>query len=157
TLLLDKTGTITLGNRMATEFIPVNGVRVEMLADAAQLASLADETPEGRSIVILAKDKFKLRGREVTEGGLQFIPFSAQTRTSGWDIGHRKIRKGAVDAVISHVRALGGSVPTELEGVAHGIGDAGGTPLAVSDDARILGIIHLKDVVKGGIKERFDR
>jgi K+-transporting ATPase ATPase B chain len=157
TLLLDKTGTITLGNRMATELIPVNGVRVEALADAAQLASLADETPEGRSIVILAKERFKLRGRDVTEGKMHFIPFTAQTRMSGCDIGGRQIRKGAVDAVIAHVRALGGSVPTELEGVAHGIGDAGGTPLAVSDDARVLGIIHLKDIVKGGIKERFER
>ena len=157
TLLLDKTGTITLGNRMATELIPVNGIRVEALADAAQLASLADETPEGRSIVVLAKDKFKLRGRDVTDGKMTFIPFSAQTRMSGCDVGGRRIRKGAVDAVIAHVKALGGSVPTELEGVAHGISDAGGTPLAVSDDARVLGIIHLKDVVKGGIKERFER
>jgi len=157
TLLLDKTGTITLGNRMATELIPVGGVRVEELADAAQLASLADETPEGRSIVVLAKEKFKLRGRDVTEGKMHFIPFTAQTRMSGCDVGGRQIRKGAVDAVIDHVKALGGTIPTELEGIAHGIGDAGGTPLAVSDGARVLGIVHLKDIVKGGIKERFDR
>jgi potassium-transporting ATPase ATP-binding subunit len=157
TLLLDKTGTITLGNRMATELLPVNGVRVEALADAAQLASLADETPEGRSIVILAKERFKLRGRDVADGNMKFIPFTATTRMSGCDIGHRQIRKGAVDAVIAHVKAMGGQVPSELEGLAHGISDAGGTPLAVSDDARVLGIVHLKDVVKGGIKERFER
>src|SRR5262249_11870744 len=157
TLLLDKTGTITLGNRMATEFIPVGGVRVEELADAAQLASLADETPEGRSVVVLAKEKFKLRGRDVTEGKMRFIPFTAQTRMSGCDVGDRQIRKGAVDAVIAHVKALGGAIPTELEGIAHGISDSGATPLAVSDGARLLGVIHLKDIVKGGIKERFDR
>jgi K+-transporting ATPase ATPase B chain len=157
TLLLDKTGTITLGNRMATELIPVGGVRIEELADAAQLASLADETPEGRSIVVLAKERFKLRGRDVTEGKMQFIAFTAQTRMSGCDIGARQIRKGAVDAVIAHVKALGGTIPTELEGIAHGIGDSGGTPLGVSDGAQVLGIVHLKDVVKGGIKERFER
>ncbi len=157
TLLLDKTGTITLGNRMATELLPVGGVRVEELADAAQLASLADETPEGRSVVVLAKERFKLRGRDVTEAKMHFIPFTAQTRMSGCDVGDRQIRKGAVDAVIAHVKALGGTIPTELEGIAHGIGDAGGTPLAVSDGARLLGIIHLKDIVKGGIKERFAR
>jgi K+-transporting ATPase ATPase B chain len=157
TLLLDKTGTITLGNRMATEFLPLAGVRVEDLADAAQLSSLADETPEGRSIVVLAKERYRLRGREVAEPGTHFIPFSAQTRMSGCDIGGRTIRKGAVDAVSSYVRALGGTVPAELESIAGRIGDAGGTPLAVADGARLLGIIHLKDVVKGGIKERFDR
>jgi potassium-transporting ATPase ATP-binding subunit len=157
TLLLDKTGTITLGNRMATDFIAVGGARVEELADAAQLASLADETPEGRSVVVLAKDRFKLRGRDVQEKGMQFISFTAQTRMSGCDVGARKIRKGAVDAVIAHVKALGGTAPTELEGVAHGISDSGGTPLAVSDNDRILGVVHLKDIVKGGIKERFDR
>ncbi len=157
TLLLDKTGTITLGNRMATEFLPVGGVRVEELADAAQLASLADETPEGRSIVVLAKQKFKLRGRDIGELKATFIPFTAQTRMSGADLEGRQIRKGAVDAVAKHVQALGGHVPSELEGIAHGIGDSGGTPLAVSDGKRILGIVHLKDIVKGGIKERFDR
>jgi potassium-transporting ATPase ATP-binding subunit len=157
TLLLDKTGTITLGNRMATEFLPLAGVRVEDLADAAQLSSLADETPEGRSIVVLAKERYRLRGREVAEPGTHFIPFSAQTRMSGCDIGGRTIRKGAVDAVSAFVLAQGGMVPAELEAIAGRIGDTGGTPLAVADGARVLGIIHLKDVVKGGIKERFDR
>jgi len=157
TLLLDKTGTITLGNRMATELLPAPGVKVEDLADAAQLASLADETPEGRSIVVLAKERYGLRGREVDHGGHVFIPFTAQTRMSGCDIQGRSIRKGAVDAVARHVAALGGSLPPELEAVAGRIGDSGGTPLAVSDGGRVLGIVHLKDVVKGGIKERFDR
>jgi K+-transporting ATPase ATPase B chain len=157
TLLLDKTGTITLGNRMATEFIPGPGVKVEDVADAAQLASLADETPEGRSIVVLAKERHGLRGREVDHGQHQFIPFSAHTRMSGCDIGGRVIRKGAVDAIARHVVALGGVVPAEIDAVAARIGDSGGTPLAVSDGARVLGIVHLKDVVKGGIKERFDR
>ena len=157
TLLLDKTGTITLGNRMATELLPMPGVLPHELADAAQLASLADETPEGRSIVVLVKERYRLRGRDVQELGAHFIPFSAQTRMSGCDIDGRQIRKGAVDAVRQHVRALGGHVPLELDGVAHGIGDKGGTPLAVSDGARLLGVVHLKDVVKGGIKERFQR
>src|SRR5450432_4203533 len=132
TLLLDKTGTITLGNRMATEFLPLAGVRVEDLADASQLSSLADETPEGRSIVVLAKERYRLRGREVAEPGTHFIAFSAQTRMSGCDIGGRTVRKGAVDAVSSYVRALGGSVPAELETIASRIGDSGGTPLAVA-------------------------
>jgi potassium-transporting ATPase ATP-binding subunit len=157
TLLLDKTGTITLGNRMATEFLPLAGVRVEDLADAAQLSSLADETPEGRSIVVLAKERYRLRGRDVAEPGTHFIAFSAQTRMSGCDIGGRSVRKGAVDAVAAYVRTLRGVVPAELDTIASRIGDAGGTPLAVSDGARVLGIVHLKDVVKGGIKERFDR
>ncbi|MGO9831235.1 MAG: potassium-transporting ATPase subunit KdpB [Myxococcaceae bacterium] len=157
TLLLDKTGTITLGNRMATEFLPLAGERVEDLADAAQLSSLADETPEGRSIVVLAKERYRLRGREVAEPGTHFIAFSALTRMSGCDIGGRTIRKGAVDAIANYVRALGGVVPSELQAIASRIGDSGGTPLAVADGARVLGIIHLKDVVKGGIKERFDR
>ena len=157
TLLLDKTGTITLGNRMATELIPVDGTRPEELADAAQLASLADETPEGRSVVVLVKEKYRLRGRDVTQIGAHFIPFSAHTRMSGCDLDGRVIRKGAVDAISAHVKSLSGKVPTEVEAIAHGIADAGGTPLAVSDRDRILGIIHLKDVVKGGIKERFER
>jgi K+-transporting ATPase ATPase B chain len=156
TLLLDKTGTITLGNRMATEFLPLSGVRIEDLADAAQLSSLADETPEGRSIVVLAKERYRLRGREVSHGE-HFVPFSAQTRMSGVDVGQRIIRKGAVDSVARHVEALGGKVPAEAQQIASRIGDSGGTPLAVSEGARVLGIIHLKDVVKGGIKERFDR
>jgi len=157
TLLLDKTGTITLGNRMATEFIPSPTVKVEDLADAAQLASLADETPEGRSIVVLAKEKYGLRGRQVDHGEHTFIPFTAQTRMSGCDINGRVIRKGAVDAIAKHVIALGGALPAEVEAAAARIGDSGGTPLAVSDGPRVLGVVHLKDVVKGGISERFAR
>jgi K+-transporting ATPase ATPase B chain len=157
TLLLDKTGTITLGNRMATELLPAPGVRVEDLADAAQLASLADETPEGRSIVVLAKERYGLRGRQVHGAEHAFIPFSAQTRMSGCDIGGRTIRKGAVEAIARHVAALGGTMPAPVENGATRISDSGGTPLAVSDGARVLGLVHLKDVVKGGIKERFDR
>jgi len=156
TLLLDKTGTITLGNRMATEIIPAPGVRLEDLADAAQLASLADETPEGRSIVVLLKERYQLRARE-TKGIAHFIPFSAQTRMSGCDLGDRKVRKGAVDAVGDYVQSLGGAVPEELVQAAWKIGDGGGTPLAVSEGAKVLGLIHLKDVVKGGIAERFAR
>ena len=157
TLLLDKTGTITLGNRMATEFIPIDSVGAEALADAAQLASLADETPEGRSIVVLAKEKYGLRGRDVQSIGAKFIPFSAQTRMSGCDLDGRIIRKGAVDAIIAFVGELGGTVSSQIEGVTHGIADSGGTPLVVSEGNRILGVIHLKDVVKGGISERFAR
>jgi K+-transporting ATPase ATPase B chain len=157
TLLLDKTGTITLGNRMATEFIPIDGVGAEALADAAQLASLADETPEGRSIVVLAKEKYGLRGRDVQGIGAKFIPFSAQTRMSGCDLDGRIIRKGAVDAIMTYVGGLGGAVSSQIEGVTHGISDSGGTPLVVSEGNKILGVIHLKDVVKGGIKERFER
>ena len=157
TLLLDKTGTITLGNRMATEFVPVGEGRTEELADAAQLASLADETPEGRSIVVLAKERYRLRGRDVEQIGAHFIPFSAQTRMSGCDLNGRVIRKGAVDAITAHVKSLGGKIPTEVDGITHRISDTGGTPLAVSDGNRILGVIHLKDVVKGGIHERFER
>jgi len=157
TLLLDKTGTITLGNRMATEFLPLAGVRVEDLADAAQLSSLADETPEGRSIVVLAKERYRLRGREVGHQEPHFVAFSAQTRMSGVDLGSRVIRKGAVDAIVRHVESLRGKVPAEVQQIASRIGDSGGTPLAVCEGARVLGIIHLKDVVKGGIHERFDR
>jgi K+-transporting ATPase ATPase B chain len=157
-LLLDKTGTITLGNRMATELIPVRGVDPSELAEAAQLASLADETPEGRSIVVLAKERYGLRGRDVQEIGAQFVPFSAQTRMSGCDLpGGRSIRKGAVDSIRAHVRSLGGDGATEIDAIAHKISDTGGTPLAVSEGKRILGVIHLKDVVKGGIQERFAR
>jgi K+-transporting ATPase ATPase B chain len=155
-LLLDKTGTITLGNRMATEFIPAPGVRIEDLAEAAQLASLADETPEGRSIVVLVKERFGLRGRELGAGHA-FVPFSAQTRMSGCDVDGRSVRKGAVDAVARHVASQGGLMPADVEAAAARIGDGGGTPLAVSEGARVLGLIHLKDVVKGGIKERFER
>ena len=159
TLLLDKTGTITLGNRMASAFIPMPGVAAEELAEAAQLASLADETPEGRSIVVLAKERYKMRGRDIVEMGATFVPFSAQTRMSGCDLHGRTIRKGAVNAVVAHVKTLNGSasVPPELAQEAGTIGDSGGTPLAVSDGGRVLGIVHLKDVVKGGIAERFAR
>ena len=156
TLLLDKTGTITLGNRLATEILPAPGVSAVELADAAHLASLADETPEGRSIVVLLKERYGLRGRE-TKGVAHFIKFTALTRMSGADVAGRIIRKGAVDAVAAHVHRLGGSVPDEVVQAAWRIGDAGGTPLAVSDGARVLGLIHLKDVVKGGIAERFAR
>jgi K+-transporting ATPase ATPase B chain len=159
TLLLDKTGTITVGNRMASEFLAMPGVRTEDLADAAQLASLADETPEGRSIVVLAKERYGLRGRTLQQegDGHVFVPFSALTRMSGCDLGGRVVRKGAIDAVTHHVEALGGRVPDELRVEAGRISDSGATPLAVSDGARVLGIIHLKDVVKGGIRERFER
>jgi K+-transporting ATPase ATPase B chain len=157
TLLLDKTGTITLGNRMATELIPVTGATEEELADAAQLASLADETPEGRSIVVLVKERYQLRGRDVRDLGAHFIPFSAHTRMSGCDLDGRVIRKGAVDAVLAHVHALGGHLPAGVDAIVHRISDTGGTPLAVADGDRLLGIIHLKDVVKGGIKDRFER
>ena len=157
TLLLDKTGTITLGNRMATELLPVSGIRAQELAEAAQLASLADETPEGRSIVTLVKDQYGMRPRELRSQEATFVPFSAVTRMSGCNIAGRSIRKGAVDAIIKYIASLGGTVSPDLQTVANRIGDSGGTPLAVSDGARALGIIHLKDVVKGGIKERFDR
>ena len=154
TLLLDKTGTITHGNRMATELLPLAGVRLEELAAAAQLASVADETPEGRSIVTLVKDKLRLASdADVSKG--TFVPFTAQTRMSGLDLGGRAIRKGAVDAVIAFANA--GAAVDELRAIANRIGDSGGTPLAVADGPRILGIIHLKDIVKSGIKERFDR
>ena len=157
TLLLDKTGTITLGNRMATEFIPVLDVREEELADAAQLASLADETPEGRSIVVLAKREYNLRGRELADQDAHFIAFSAQTRMSGVDIAGRQIRKGATDEVVKFVREHGGQAPAELAGIVERISKNGGTPLVVVEDARILGVIHLKDIIKEGIKERFER
>src|SRR5213080_692820 len=156
TLLLDKTGTITLGNRMATELLPARGIAVSELADAAQLASLADETREGRSIMVLLKERHGLRGRE-TKGIATFIPFSAHTRMSGCDLADRRVRKGAVDAVSAHVQSLCGSVPDDVVQAAWRIGDSGGTPLAVSDGARLLGLIHLKDMVKGGISERFSR
>ncbi len=157
TLLLDKTGTITLGNRQATDFLPVSGVSEGELADAAQLSSLADETPEGRSIVILAKDRYKLRAHDLHEIGATFIPFSATTRMSGCDLDGRSIRKGAADAIVAHVRSLGGAPPAELDSIVHRISDTGGTPLAVADGAKVLGVIHLKDVVKGGIRDRFAR
>jgi K+-transporting ATPase ATPase B chain len=154
TLLLDKTGTITLGNRQAVEFITVDGVSESELADAAQLSSLADETPEGRSIVVLAKEKYGLRGREVAEHEARFIPFSAYTRMSGVDMDGRQLRKGATDAIIDFVRERGGNVPPRLKEIAEQISRNGGTPLAVADSSRVLGLVHLKDIVKGGMRER---
>src|SRR5262244_3371858 len=154
-LLLDKTGTITLGNRQATAFYPADGVSESTLADAAQLASLADETPEGRSIVILAKEKYSLRGRELSQLNPQFIPFSAQTRMSGVDLSGREIRKGAAEAIEAHIKRLGGSVPPSVRTVVDTISKAGGTPLVVSDGPKVLGVIQLKDIVKGGIRDRF--
>ncbi|HEV2199210.1 MAG TPA: potassium-transporting ATPase subunit KdpB [Bryobacteraceae bacterium] len=154
TLLLDKTGTITLGNRQAVEFLPVAGVADGELADAAQLSSLADETPEGRSVVVLAKEKHGLRGREIADHEVKFIPFSAYTRMSGVDLNGRQLRKGATEAVSKFVGELGGVAPPQLTEIADRISRQGGTPLAVADGPRILGVIHLKDVVKGGMKER---
>jgi K+-transporting ATPase ATPase B chain len=173
TLLLDKTGTITLGNRQATELIPLPGISESALADAAQLASLPDETPEGRSIVVLAKEKYGLRGRELTPQHATFVPFTAQTRMSGVDLlvarsmalagaglpereqEVREIRKGAADAIQQWVIARGGMVPEPLDGIVQRIARAGGTPLVVAEGRRVLGLIHLKDIVKGGIRERF--
>jgi potassium-transporting ATPase ATP-binding subunit len=170
TLLLDKTGTVTLGNRQATEFKPLRGVTEQELADAAQLASLADETPEGRSIVVLAKEKYGIRGRDLAELNANFIPFSATTRMSGVEVGGSWVRKGAVDSIIaflnappvttgSTVRALqpavSAEVAREVQAVADSIAKSGGTPLAVAKDGKLLGVIHLKDIVKGGIRERF--
>jgi K+-transporting ATPase ATPase B chain len=176
TLLLDKTGTITLGNRVATELLALPGVSERELADAAQLASLSDETPEGRSVVVLAKEKYGIRSREMAQLQARFVPFSAHTRMSGIDLAAppttrpggtaiieassaSSIRKGAVDAIVAHVRAQSNAphmaVPPELERIADGISKTGGTPLAVAKDGRLLGVIHLKDVVKGGIRERF--
>src|SRR5437879_1180582 len=154
TLLLDKTGTITLGNRQAVEFITVGGVNQSELADAAQLSSLADETPEGRSIVVLAKQMYNLRGREVAEHDANFIPFSAYTRMSGVDIDGRRLRKGATDAITRFVKDAGGSVPASLSEISDRISRNGGTPLAVANSSKILGIVHLKDIVKGGMRER---
>ncbi|HXA79664.1 MAG TPA: potassium-transporting ATPase subunit KdpB, partial [Opitutaceae bacterium] len=155
-LLLDKTGTITLGNRMATDFIPAPGVKIEELADAAQLASLADETPEGRSIVVLAKEKYNLRGRDVAESHITPIAFTAQTRMSGVDFGDslvtRRIRKGAAESVKQWVAAQGGRVEKAVMDQVDEISRSGGTPLVVADGPRMLGVIHLKDIVKGGIK-----
>jgi len=157
TLLLDKTGTITIGNRQAVEFLPVKGVSEGELADAAQLSSLADETPEGRSIVILAKEKYKLRGREVSAHEAKFIAFTAQTRMSGVDLDGRLLRKGATDAIGRFVRERGGRIPQDMIDISDRIARQGGTPLAVADGERALGIIHLKDVVKGGMKDRLAR
>jgi K+-transporting ATPase ATPase B chain len=154
TLLLDKTGTITLGNRQAVEFVPVNGVSARELADAAQLSSLADETPEGRSIVVLAKEKYNLRGREVSDANARFIPFSAYTRMSGVDLDGRRLRKGATDAIKAFIAENGGGVPAEFMETSDRVSRGGGTPLAVADSARALGVVYLKDIVKGGIRDR---
>jgi len=172
TLLLDKTGTITLGNRQATEFKPLHGVTEQELADAAQLASLADETPEGRSIVVLAKEKYGIRGRELAELRANFIPFTAQTRMSGVEVGSSWVRKGAVDAILNYLNtspatvgaggavqvlrpSVSGETMREVTAIADGIAKSGGTPLAVAKDGRLLGVLHLKDIIKGGIRERF--
>ncbi|MDD5306434.1 MAG: potassium-transporting ATPase subunit KdpB [Deltaproteobacteria bacterium] len=154
-LLLDKTGTITLGNRQATAFLPVPGVTEEELADAAQLASLADETPEGRSIVVLAKERFRIRERRIEELGARFVPFTAQTRMSGVDLDGREIRKGAADAIEAYVKASGGFVPAKVSATVEQVSRQGGTPLVVAQGSRVLGVVQLKDIVKGGLKERF--
>jgi K+-transporting ATPase ATPase B chain len=154
-LLLDKTGTITLGNRQATAFIPAAGVTEGALADAAQLASLADETPEGRSIVVLAKEKYQIREREIEKLGATFVPFTAQTRMSGVNLNGRQVRKGAADAIEDHVKKLGGHFPDEVRLGVDTIAKGGATPLVVCDGSKVLGVIHLKDIVKGGIRERF--
>jgi K+-transporting ATPase ATPase B chain len=170
TLLLDKTGTITLGNRQATEFRPIRGVTAQELADAAQLASLADETPEGRSIVVLAKERYGLRGRDVGESHARFIPFTAQSRMSGVEIGESWVRKGAVDSILKYLGSLPGgtagaprqgSAPSqeairEINAIAEEVAKSGGTPLAVARDGKLLGVVQLKDIVKGGIRERFE-
>ena len=157
TLLLDKTGTITIGNRQASEFLPAPGVTAAQLADAAQLSSLPDETPEGRSVVVLAKEKYGLRGRELAQLDAHFIPFSATTRMSGLDMDGRSIRKGAVDALARYLQESGSSLPTEVRDSVETVARSGGTPLVVAENGRALGVIHLKDVVKGGMKERFDQ
>src|SRR6266446_2962406 len=172
TLLLDKTGTITLGNRQATEFKPLRGIREQELADAAQLASLADETPEGRSIVVLAKEKYGIRGRDLAELGANFIPFTAQSRMSGVEVDGSWVRKGAVEAILNYLNAPSTAVGStgavrvlqpvvsaeavrEVQAIADAISKSGGTPLAVAKDGTLLGVVHLKDIVKGGIRERF--
>ena len=157
TLLLDKTGTITLGNRQATKFHPAKGVTAAAVADIAQLASLADETPEGRSIVILAKEKYGIRGRDIQEIGAEFIPFTAQTRMSGVNIGSREIRKGAADSVIKFAEQQGGIIPEEIRTIVDSISKEGGTPLVVADGTQIVGVIQLQDIVKGGMKARFSQ
>jgi K+-transporting ATPase ATPase B chain len=157
TLLLDKTGTITIGNRQASEFVAAPGVSNDQLADAAQLSSLADETPEGRSIVILAKQNYGLRGRELAKLNAEFIPFSALTRMSGIEVDGRSIRKGAVDAIANYLVEHGSKLPGEVREAVDTISRSGGTPLVVAENGRALGVIHLKDVVKGGMKERFEQ
>ncbi len=155
TLLLDKTGTITLGNRQAAEFIPAPGVSKDQLADAAQLSSLPDETPEGRSIVVLAKEQYGLRGRELHELNAEFVPFSAVTRMSGVNLDGRVIRKGSTDAIARFLQENGGTLPDEVRATVESVARSGGTPLVVAENRQALGVIHLKDIVKGGMKERF--
>jgi K+-transporting ATPase ATPase B chain len=157
TLLLDKTGTITLGNRQAAEFIPAPGITTAEMADAAQLSSLADETPEGRSIVVLAKEKYSLRGRELASHEAVFVPFTAQTRMSGVNLDGREIRKGAVDAITKYLQQFGTSLPREIQASVEQISRSGGTPLVVAENQRALGVIYLKDIVKGGMRERFNQ
>jgi K+-transporting ATPase ATPase B chain len=157
TLLLDKTGTITLGNRQASEFIPAPGITTAEMADAAQLSSLADETPEGRSIVVLAKEKYNLRGRDLASREAVFVPFTAQTRMSGVNLDGREIRKGAVDAITKYLQKFGTSLPREIQASVDQISRSGGTPLVVAENQRALGAIHLKDIVKGGMRERFNQ
>jgi K+-transporting ATPase ATPase B chain len=157
TLLLDKTGTITFGNRQATEFIPAPGFTAAQMADAAQLSSLADETPEGRSIVVLAKEKYGLRGRELASHEAQFMPFTAQTRMSGVKLDGREIRKGAVDAVARYIEQGGNVLPDEVRAAVEKIASTGGTPLVVAENRKAVGVVHLKDIVKGGIRERFSQ
>jgi K+-transporting ATPase ATPase B chain len=157
TLLLDKTGTITIGNRQASEFVAAPGVSEATLADAAQLSSLADETPEGRSIVVLAKEKYNLRGRELGPLNAEFIPFSATTRMSGIEVDGRSIRKGAVDAITRYLVEHGAAMPDEVRAAVETIARSGGTPLVVAENGKALGVIHLKDVVKGGMRERFEQ
>src|ERR1700744_3995656 len=155
TLLLDKTGTITLGNRQASEFVPAPGITEAQMADAAPLSSLADETPEGRSIVVLAKEKYGLRGRELSSHEMEFVPFTAQTRMSGVNMEGRVIRKGATDAIANFLKENGGSLPDEVRASVESVARSGGTPLVVAENRQALGVIHLKDIVKGGMKERF--
>jgi potassium-transporting ATPase ATP-binding subunit len=157
TLLLDKTGTITLGNRQAAEFIPAPGITAAEMADAAQLSSLADETPEGRSIVVLAKDQYSLRGRELASHEAVFVPFTAQTRMSGVNLDGREIRKGSVDAIVKYLNQFGTSLPREIQASVEQIARSGGTPLVVAENQRALGVIYLKDIVKGGMRERFNQ
>jgi potassium-transporting ATPase ATP-binding subunit len=157
TLLLDKTGTITLGNRQAAEFIPAPGITTAEMADAAQLSSLADETPEGRSIVVLAKERYALRGRELASHEAVFVPFTAQTRMSGVNLDGREIRKGAVDAITKYLQQFGTSLPREIQASVEQIARSGGTPLVVAENQRALGVIYLKDIVKGGMRERFNQ
>lgn len=154
-LMLDKTGTITLGNRKANAFIPVDGVSEQELADAAQLSSLADETPEGRSVVILAKEKFNIRGRELSDKNMTFIPFTAKTRMSGVDYDGNEIRKGAADTMEKYVTESGGIYSDECDRIVKEIANKGGTPLVVAKNHKILGVIHLKDIIKQGVKEKF--